>query len=260
MANQLTVLTVKNHNRLRFEKKNDFTFAKKEHNCPLMANEVYNASFSFPIVFPAGGETIVPQAMLSAIPGTNNCVAEDGSWKGGYLPMHFRRYPFFLGREKDADKAVILFDEAAPQLGETDGKLLFTKKGEGYTASPLLNDIKNSLKAFDEEYQRTKAFGKLLKNAKVLTPAKMTVESGGKKQKIVGFSVVDWSKVVKLDDAVLANWTRIGLIQLIHDHLQSLKRYGLAAPANSDNAGTETKKSDAAQPAKATKAKKAKKK
>ncbi len=238
MSTQLTVLSVKKHNRLRFKKKNDFSFSKTEHNCPLMASEIYAASSSYPIVFPDGGETIVPQAMLSAIPHTNNCVSEDGSWRAGYIPLHFRRYPFFLGREKNADQAVILFDESAPQLSETDGKLLYVKRGEKFAASALLNEIKNSLKQFDAEYQRTRALGKLLKNAKVLSPARMTVQTGGKKQKIAGFSVVDWDKVQKLDDATLANWTRIGLIQLIHDHLQSLKRFGLAAPANAPDETT----------------------
>ncbi|PID44321.1 MAG: hypothetical protein CSA52_00275 [Gammaproteobacteria bacterium] len=231
MSTKLTVLTVKNHNRLRFEKKNDFSFARAEHHCPLLASEVYTASSSYPIVFPDGGETIIPQAMLSAIPNSNQCVAEDGSWKAGYLPLHFRRYPFFLGREKNADQAVILFDESAPHLGETHGKLLYNKRGEKFTASPLLIEIKDSLKRFDEEYQKTRALGKLLKNAKVLSPAKMTVETGGRKQKIAGFSIVDWNKVQKLDDATLANWARIGLIQLIHCHLQSLRRYGIATPA-----------------------------
>jgi hypothetical protein len=44
-------------------------------------------------------------------------------------------------------------------------------------------------------------------------------------QTISGFAAVDWKKVVQLDDATLATWTRIGLIQLILAHLQSLKEH-----------------------------------
>ncbi len=240
MATQLTVLTVKNHKRLRFEKKNDFSFAKNEHRCPLMMAEVHNASLSFPIVFPDGGETIVPQAMLSALPNTNNCIAEDGTWKGGYLPLHFRRYPFFLGREKSADQAVILFDEKATHLSETEGKLLYNKRGDKYSASPLLNEIKDTLKQFDAEYQKTKALCKFLKKADVLTPAKVKVQYQNQTQTISGFAIVDWKKVQKLDDETLATWSRIGLIQLIHDHLSSLHRYGIANSTDSNSSADAT--------------------
>jgi hypothetical protein len=229
MSNKLTVLTVKNHNRLRFQPVADYSHTRTTTQSPLLASEVYAASFSYPIVFPASG-TIIPQALLSTHSKENPQIDATGSWKGGYLPLHFRRFPFFLGREKNSDKAVILFDESAPQLNENEGKLLYNKQGEGYTASPLLLDIKQSLQNFDEEYQRTKALCTLLKNSGVLTEAGLSVTREGKIKKVGGFSVVDWQKVQLLEDNVLANWARIGLIQLIHSHLQSLKQNGIQLP------------------------------
>ena len=51
------------------------------------------------------------------------------------------------------------------------------------------------------------------------------------KQSIGGFRAVNWEKVTKLSDDVLGNWSRIGLIQLIHCHLQSIKRISGSQPA-----------------------------
>ena len=223
MSSELSFLNATKHNELRFQRANDFSFARKLHFCPLLAREIYGASMSFPILFPVEG-AIIPQAVLSLEPNTNNLVAEDGSWKGGYLPQHFRRYPFYLGREKDSNQGAILFDESAPHFGGDDGQPLFTQDGEEFTATPLLEDIKTTLKNFDVAYQETVAMCKLLVNTEVLEPAQIMHVSGETKKAIGGFKVVNWDKVAKLSDEVLANWSRIGLIQMINSHLWSIKR------------------------------------
>ncbi|OMH30396.1 SapC family protein [Motiliproteus sp. MSK22-1] len=230
MSESLTALSPEAHNRLRFDPKADFGFAQKTHICPLLITEVSKAARNYPVVFPAGKGVIVPQVMFSVKPNANPSVSEDGSWQGGYIPLHLRRYPFFLGREKDADKAVVLFDQSAPQIGE-EGKLLYNKRGDNYVASPVLKQIKESLVGFDQEYQKTRAICGLLQKAGVLKAGKLDVLANGKKQTIRGFSVVDWDLVTKLDDATLANWARIGLIQLIHTHLQSINEH-FRAPAS----------------------------
>ena len=234
MSETLIALSPEAHNRLRFDPKADYSFAQKTHICPLLISEINKAARNYPVVFPAGEGVIVPQMLLSAKPNNNPSVSEDGRWQGGYIPLHLRRYPFFLGREKNADKAVLLFDEKAPQLGE-EGKLLYNKRGDKFVASPLLKQVKDSLVSFDQEYQKTRAVCSLLQKAGVLKAGKLDVIAEGKKQTIRGFSVVDWELVTKLDDATLANWTRIGLIQLIHTHLQSISDH-FRAPATTSKA------------------------
>ncbi|ARU55022.1 SapC-like protein [Oleiphilus messinensis] len=240
MLEKLSFLTVKEHSRLRFQPKVDFSFAKTQHTCPLLATELFAAASSYPIVFPAEG-TIIPQAILSAKPNENNLIGENGEWVGRYLPLHFRRYPFFLGREKKSDQSTLLIDAAAPQFDEKEGKLLYNKRGDTYSASQTLKDIKTSLIQFDEQFQKTQALCKLLKNANVLEPAKLTLTNDGKSQTIRGFSVVSWKKVQELDDATLANWSRIGLIQLIHCHLQSINGIAPARNKTAEPAKTEAK-------------------
>ena len=225
MSSSLVALSSEVHNRLRFEPKADFSFAKKTHICPLLHSEISLAAQHYPVVFPSGEGIITPQVMFSVEPNTNPSVADNGSWQGGYLPLHFRRFPFFLGREAKADEAIVLFDKDAPQLGDKKGKLLYNKKGNRFVSSPLLEDIKSNLIAFDSEYQKTRALCSLLQTANVLKEGKLSVNIEGKAQTVRGFSAVDWEAVTKLDDATLAHWARIGLIQIIHGHLQSLKHH-----------------------------------
>ena len=223
MSNSLIALSSETHSQLRFSPKADFSFAKKTHICPLLHSELSLAAQYYPVVFPSGKGVITPQVMLSVEPGTNPSVAENGSWQGGYLPLHFRRYPFYLGREADADQGIILFDKTATQLSEKEGRPLYQQEENTYVASPVLEDIKKNLVLFDQEYQKTRALCSLLQNAKVLKEGKLSLRINGQEQTVRGFAAVDWDAVTKLDDQTLANWTRIGLIQLIHIHLQSIK-------------------------------------
>lgn len=223
MTSKLTLLSPKQHHDLRFRRLNDFSFARKQHQCPLLAGEIYAASINYPILFPVN-EPIIPHALLSLQPGKNPLVTDDGRWTGAYLPLHYRRYPFFLGREQGADKAAILFDAAAPQLTSEDGQPLYVPEGDDYIATPILEEIKNTLRSFDAAYQETEALCKLLVNAEVLEPARMLSVAGNEKRAISGFQVVNWEKVTTLNDETIANWARTGLIQLIHCHLQSIRR------------------------------------
>jgi hypothetical protein len=229
MLETLTPLVPDQHNRLRYEAKADYSFAKDIHISPLLLSEVSKAARDYPVVFPSGKGVIVPQQLLSIIPNRNYSVAEDGTWIGGYTPRHLRRYPFFLGRDKKLETAILMFAEGAPQLGD-EGKLLYNKRGKKFVASHVLKQIKSGLISYDEEYQATRALGALLQAAGVLEEGRLTGTIDGKEQTVRGFSVVNWKKVVKLDDVTLANWARIGLIQLINTHLQSIKDHFQFSP------------------------------
>jgi len=224
MPESFTALSSSAHNRLRYEPKDDFGFARDKHVCPLLIGEVQWAAQTYPVVFPSGKGIIVPQQLMSVRPGINPAVNEDGSWKGGYIPLHFQRYPFFLGRPKNGKETVLMFDQDAPQLGE-EGKLLYNKRGNKYVASPILKQVKERLTSYDVDYRRTRDLCALLQQADVFVEAGLKGKIDGKEHVVRGFSVVSWDRVVKLDDKILAQWARIGLIQLIHLHLQSIKNH-----------------------------------
>ena len=137
MTSKLVFLNAQTHAGLQFTQLSDYSFAAKHHHCPLLASEIYAASIHYPVLFPVD-DPVIPHAVFSLEQGSNPFIADDGSWNGGYLPLQYRRYPFYLGREQDSDTTAVMFDESAPHFNGDDGKPLFTQDGEQSTASPLL--------------------------------------------------------------------------------------------------------------------------
>lgn len=223
MFKNLKVLDTVQDRQLTYNSVIDFSFAKEEAVCPIMLSEFIKAARSFPVVFPTSGN-IIPQAVLSVQQGGNAYVSESGKWQGAYLPLHLRRYPFVLGQDGEEGSLLIMYDADAPQFKGEKGEALFITKDDKTTASKLLEGVQEYLGGLNIEYQKTKAMFNELQLQNVLIPSQIKVTNAeGKVNAVKGFSIVDWEKVKQLDDTILANWARIGLIQFIHIHLLSLE-------------------------------------
>jgi hypothetical protein len=117
-----------------------------------------------------------------------------------------------------------MYDADAPQFKDNNGKALFEERNDQTVATPLLDEIQKYLAGLNSEFKKTKDFFNRLKEKNVLKPSQITLtDKEGKEHKVRGFATVDWNEVKKLDDATLAQWTRDGLIQMIHMHLLSLE-------------------------------------
>ena len=104
--------------------------------------------------------------------------------------------------------------------------MLFTIDGEDLKPTPVLQGIEKYLLHLNKDYTVTRNLFNELKQHDVLIKSTLNVKNKDDKAKnysVKGFTIVDWNKVIKLDDAVLADWTRKGLIQLIHVHLLSVQ-------------------------------------
>jgi hypothetical protein len=222
MFKELTPLNHQKDSQLRYLAKADFSFAKEEVQVPIMASEFTKAAKIYAVVFPASG-TLVPQGLLGVTAKENLFVNDQGQWPGAYIPLHFRRYPFVLGQMKDENKFVIMIDRASGQFSETEGEPLYSTEEEKTVPSELLKRITQDLTNIQNAYLTTKNLVKPLEDYGVLAPYKITLGKGELEKQIRGLRVVDWKKVVKLEDKVLAEWVRSGLMQLIQLHLMSLE-------------------------------------
>jgi len=234
MTRHLVPLSTQEHGRLRFTPTADFSFARDQRTCPVLLTELEHAALSFPLVFPAVDKQVapvLPQAVFSLLKdNANPWVDSDGNWTAGYLPLHLKKHPFYLGRTKADDaQSVLMIDPDCQSLSTAKGKLLYNKKGEALSPSPLLKQIKQELASLDAQSQYSAALCAELRTC--LVPAKLAIKSndGATRSAIRGFSVVSWDKVKEQDDATLARWARSGLLQVIQLHLLSLKRFGLKA-------------------------------
>lgn len=230
MPRSLVPLSAKEHGRMRFSPTGNFSFAKQRRSCPVTLGEIERAALAFPIVFPeltTPEAQVVPQVVFSLNEEiANPWVNDEDQWTASFLPLHLQKHPFYLGKENTEDtQSVLMIDPNASQLNSSKGKLLYNKKGNTLTPSPMLKQIKQELSALDAQTLLTAKLCAELKPC--LVSGKLSAQQGKKQQDVRGFSIVSWSKVSDQDDATLARWARSGLLQLVQLHLLSLKRAGI---------------------------------
>ncbi len=221
MFKELAPLNTKTDANLKYSPAKDFSFAKEEVQTPILINEFAAASRYYPIVFPASG-TMLPQALLGVAQKQNLFISEDGKWQVPYIPQHFRRYPFVTGKMSEENQFAIMIDRASGQFSESEGDALYEEKDGTFQPSGLLNRIKDELMKLHQALEATKTLVAPLEEHGVLENYKATLGKGDNEKQIRGLRIVDWKKVKELDDNVLADWVRSGLMQMIHLHLLSL--------------------------------------
>jgi hypothetical protein len=95
----------------------DLAFAAADTRAPLLLAELPAALGWFPLAFaPRAGGGLQLVALLGLHAGENLFVDPDGRWLGGYVPSHYRGYPFSLHERASAgegDTPVLCFDLAS---------------------------------------------------------------------------------------------------------------------------------------------------
>ena len=214
------------HADLRYAPVKNFKFAAKQPSAPIPAGEMIEAARHYAIVFPDGAEKgkLLPQALFSMRAGDNAFVQKDGKWAAPYIPAHIRRYPFVLGELEEPGQYTIMLDVEAPHFKGKKGESLMAKKAgsEDLEVTEIIVQAREFLSRFQQELDATAKFLEPLQESDVLVPRSVEVKVDGKEAKLSGFRLVDTEKLAKLDDAVLGEWTRSGLLSVIYTHLHSL--------------------------------------
>lgn len=140
MTTDIHPVSQKRHGGKSLKKFTSYAFSADQHFVPLVAPEVTAAARALPLGFLKREDGYSLAALLSMVPGRNQCVAPDGQWLGGYIPSAFRAWPFRLGRFQDGspDKVVLCVDEASGLVldGEETGDTPFFA-GEGVLAPDI---------------------------------------------------------------------------------------------------------------------------
>jgi len=197
----------------------NYSFARAVTSAPLGLSELPKAARELPIVFTNNGP-LVPVAQMGFRTDENQFIDDAGVWLGSYIPAHLRRFPFVLGEiGSDTDFKVMISE--AGIVDKEDGVAFFCD--DGVNENEIVLKAKSFLLNFHNEIQKAATLCAKLKEYDVLVERSLEVASRGKIQgHVTGVQVVDWSKVVELDNSILSEWVRIGLIEIIHMHLRSL--------------------------------------
>jgi hypothetical protein len=240
MYENLVALSSKEHGRMRLTEAETMDYAAGETQTLIMVDELAHAAECFPIVFNSVANP-VPKAILGLEKGKSSFVDEAGNWLAPFVPASLKNYPFNLvkhpqAKENGTGEFVITFAGDSGLVQEEKGKLLYNKSGKsGLRPSPLLKEIMDNLRQYQQRIEQAQAFFRPLVEHDVLKPQQITIGRGEGVDpvKISGLVSVDWDAVNKLDDAVLANWVRTGLMQSIVIQLNSLRRLHSILPTPS---------------------------
>jgi len=141
----------------------DYAFAANDTLVPVVAEELGQLLPTLPLAFqrrdaddgaPARFELVAVQSLT---PRLNLMVHPDGRWLGGYIPAHYRGYPFRLLPVGDDQRLALCIDLDSGLLldtAEDQGTPLFTP--EGQPSEPLAR-----IMAFHEKLEKNRRLTQL---------------------------------------------------------------------------------------------------
>jgi hypothetical protein len=212
------------HAGLKLDRANrNYRFAAGVNAVPLTMQEFAAAAGHYPIVFSDGPEP-VPLAVLGYRPGENLFVEPDGSWTPGFhIPWYVRCYPFAVLPGREPGSLVPCLDAEGAGIGPLIGEPLL----ENGAVSAMLQEILRFCQAYNQASDETRALGKALATAGMLTPHEATIALGGTRPtaRLGGFRAADVAKFQALPDKIFLIWRKKGLLGAVYQHFQSLNSW-----------------------------------
>jgi len=230
MAKQLLIyesavpVSAARHGKVSVEPAENYAFSAGVNSVPLMAVEFVRAATEYAIVFAQAGEDVLPVAVLGVRPEQNLYLSADSQWQAKYIPAFIRRYPFVFSASADRKTLTLCIDEshaAVNYLGR--GQKLFNDdaKPSAYTEQVL-----KFLKEYQAHFERTKLFGKRIKELGLLEPMQAQVTTpAGEKMTVGGFMAVSRAKLRALDAEALASLAKTDELELLYLHLYSMRNF-----------------------------------
>jgi hypothetical protein len=230
MAKQLLIyetavpLSVARHAQVSLEAKGDYGFSAGINAVPLMAVEIVRAATEYAIVFTAAGDDVVPAVVLGVKGDQNLYLTADAHWQAKYIPAFIRRYPFVFAASDDKKTLTLCIDETHPGVNrEGRGQRLFADDGK---PSTYTQNVLKFLQEYQVHFERTKIFGKHLKDLGLLEPMQATVTTPkGEQLKLGNFLAVSRAKLRELPAEELARLARTDELELVYLHLYSMRNF-----------------------------------
>ena len=212
------------HAKVSLEAKPDYSFSAGVNAVPLMAVELLPAATEYAIVFTQAGEDILPAAILGVKADQNLYLAADSHWQAKYIPAFIRRYPFVFAASADKKTLTLCIDETHPGVNsEGRGQRLFGDDGK---PSAYTQNVLKFLQQYQAHFERTKLFGKRLKELGLLEPMHAKVKTPSGEQLTIGsFMVVSRAKLRALEPEALASLAKTDELELVYLHLYSMRNF-----------------------------------
>ena len=217
------VLSREAHGGKRVLPLSSFAFARTWSLAPLCGAELAKAALEFPIGFAVEAGAVVPVALLFPEPGNNAYLNAQGQWLCEYVPAVFRAYPFALATVEGGSDRVIVVDEEAAVLSDSEGEPLFTEAGE--PASALLN-VRNFFLELERSRQATLVACAALAKYQLLTQWPLKIEKAPGEVTAAGHTLLrlDETAFNALSPEAVAELWQAGAFPVAYTHLLSVGR------------------------------------
>lgn len=184
-----------------------------------MPFEFRSLQHEYPIVFYKDdkNQSFHAVVLLGLAHNENLYLSEEG-WDANYVPLMIERQPFLIGmRGPDATgerQPVLLIDLDSPKVSHDEGERVFLPHG-GH--SDYLQHITDILSAIREREEETQAFHNILLEYDLLESFFLDISLFGEdKNRLSGYYTINEEKLNALDDNVVLDLHKRGMLQLIH--------------------------------------------
>ncbi|WP_226700219.1 SapC family protein [Qipengyuania gaetbuli] len=180
----------------------------------------------YPIVFRKNQEDDSFTALaLFGFENGENLFLKDGNWDARYRPLSLAIQPFLIGRTQNGEGVgQVHIDMDHPRVSKNgEGTRVFDEDGG---TTPFLEDIAGMLGELDQGHRDSAGFFDALKRHDLLEPFTLEVPlSDGSKHSLVGFHIVNESKLQSLDGDALADLHGSGHLMPVFMALASLSHF-----------------------------------
>ena len=189
-------------------------------------NEFRNVQGHFPILFrrePGQGDFVA--LALFGFENGENLFLDGARWDARYRPWSLAIQPFLIGRPESGDgPGHVHIDLGHPRIAEGgEGMRLFDEDGR---ATPFLDATAERLGALDAGYRASGDFFAALRDHELLEPFTLEVPlDDGAKHSLVGYHIIDETKLQALDAATLGRLHAAGHLMPIFMAIASLSQF-----------------------------------
>lgn len=220
---QAEVIDLETHKALGWRKVVGYHFARHVTLQPVAVAEIPRVAQVMPVVFLRQGQAWRAAAVMGSAYGDNLYVAEDGRWRGHFVPAALRVYPFALSEQDEQRLALWYGYSPEPDSGTAGGNEQWAPffQDDGYTE--LLKSTLTFLQQLKRGQEAAEKPLALLHELSLLRlwrePA---VGEGSEGRKLKELYCVDATRLQALDDSHWLQLRRLGVLEWLYAHLHSL--------------------------------------